>query len=165
MRSRARLGWTTTRTSLPMVCVTFAWWSLGSSTPRLGTLTLRTCRTGLWPVWPKMPRCNAAASCPATAARLHAARGGRPKGWRRGGENQTRRQILVATPGPVRLCPACGAGRLSIGYGERADRYIGIKFIVLDVHCKVCGWSGHIEPDVPEWEGDRWRDTRAVQLL
>jgi len=70
----------------------------------------------------------------------------------------------MATPGPVRFCPACGGGKLSIAYSERIDPGIHVKFVVLDTYCKVCGWSGHIEPDVPEWEGDRWRDTRAVQL-
>jgi len=71
----------------------------------------------------------------------------------------------MATPGPVRFCPACGAGKkLSIACFERTDVYINSTFIVLEVHCKICGWSGHIEPDDEEWEGDRWQDTRAIQL-
>lgn len=71
---------------------------------------------------------------------------------------------MAKEPGPVRFCPACGAGRISIGYGERVDHYINFKFIVLDVYCKACGWSGHIEPDVEEWEGGRWENTGFIEL-
>jgi len=70
----------------------------------------------------------------------------------------------MATPGPVRFCPSCGSGRINIGYGERFDDAINFKFVTLDTYCDVCGWSGHIEPDAPEWEGDRWRDTRFIKL-
>jgi len=72
---------------------------------------------------------------------------------------------MAKEPGPVRFCPSCGSGQqLSIGYGERFDRDIDVKFVTLDTYCGVCGWSGHIEPDVEEWEGGRWENTRAIQL-
>ncbi len=67
---------------------------------------------------------------------------------------------MVKKPGPVRFCPSCGSGqRLSIGYGERFDRDIGVKFVALDTYCNACGWSGYIEPDVEEWEEGRWHVT------
>jgi len=71
----------------------------------------------------------------------------------------------MATPGPVRFCPSCGSGqKLSIDCSERTDLSINAKFIVLDLYCYKCGWSGYIEPDDEEWEGDRWLDTRVIQL-
>ena len=66
-------------------------------------------------------------------------------------------------PGPVRFCPSCGGGQLSIVYGERFDYDVDYKFISLDAHCEICGWSGYIEPDVEEWEGDRWRNTKFIK--
>ena len=68
-------------------------------------------------------------------------------------------------PGPVRFCPSCGSGKqLNIAYGERLDADIQVKFISLDVYCRSCGWSGYIEPDVEEWEGDRWENTGFIAL-
>lgn len=68
----------------------------------------------------------------------------------------------MATPGPVRFCPACGSGRIDIAYGERSDEVVG-TIICLDTYCGNCGWSGHIEPDVDEWEGDRWKNTWFIK--
>ena len=70
---------------------------------------------------------------------------------------------MAKEPGPVRFCPSCGGGRLSIVYGERFDYDVDFKFISLDAHCEGCGWSGYIEPDVEEWEGDRWKNTQYIK--
>ncbi len=64
---------------------------------------------------------------------------------------------------PVRFCPSCRSRQINIAYGERIDDDINFKFISLDVHCEFCGWSGYIEPDIPEWEGDRWRNTKFIK--
>lgn len=72
---------------------------------------------------------------------------------------------MAKKPGPVRFCPSCGSGQqLSIGYGERFDHDAECNFISLDAYCEVCGWSGCIEPDVDQWEGDRWMDTDFIKL-
>jgi len=67
----------------------------------------------------------------------------------------------MATPGPVRFCPSCGSERINIEYGKR----IGDTgtFLILDTYCYDCEWSGYIEPDIPEFEGDRWRYTRFIK--
>ena len=68
----------------------------------------------------------------------------------------------MATPGPVRFCPSCGSGQIDIAYGERIEEVR--TFVCLDTYCSVCGWSGCIEPDVDQWEGDRWMDTDFIKL-
>ena len=64
---------------------------------------------------------------------------------------------------PVRFCPSCRSRQINVAYGERLDSDIHVKFISLDVYCRFCGWSGHIEPDIPEWEGDRWENTQYIK--
>ena len=68
----------------------------------------------------------------------------------------------MATPGPVRFCPSCGSGQIDIAYGEKHDDVVG-TFISLDTYCYDCEWSGYIEPDIPEWEGDRWKNTQHIK--
>jgi len=70
----------------------------------------------------------------------------------------------MAAPGPVRFCPSCGSGHLSVAYGERLDPDVQVEFISLDVYCRSCGWSGYIQPDIEEWEGGRWRATDYIKL-
>lgn len=70
---------------------------------------------------------------------------------------------MAKEPGPVRFCPSCGSGQINIEYGERFDYDIDFKFISLDTYCGACGWSGCIEPDVDEWEGDRWKNTLFIR--
>jgi hypothetical protein len=65
---------------------------------------------------------------------------------------------------PVRFCPSCRSRQINVAYGERFDADVQAKFISLDVYCRFCGWSGCIEPDVEEWEGDRWMDTDFIKL-
>lgn len=65
-------------------------------------------------------------------------------------------------PGPVKFCPACGSGRIDVAYGELEEVFGTI--VRLDTYCGNCGWSGHIEPDDNEWEGDRWEDTWFIDL-
>lgn len=67
-------------------------------------------------------------------------------------------------PGPVRFCPSCGSGKLSVAYGERLDADIQVKFVSLDVFCHSCEWSGYIQPDLEQWEEGRWRDTDFIKL-
>lgn len=69
----------------------------------------------------------------------------------------------MATPGPIRFCPACGGGKIDITYGEKHDDVIGV-ILRLDAYCGDCGWSGYIEPDDEEWEGDRWQNTWFIDL-
>ena len=67
----------------------------------------------------------------------------------------------MATPGPVRFCPSCGSEQINVAYGKRIGE-VG-TFVYLDTYCYDCEWSGYIEPDIPEWEWDRWRYTRFIK--
>jgi len=69
----------------------------------------------------------------------------------------------MATPGPVHFCPSCGSGKIDIAYGEKYDEVLG-TYISLDTYCGNCGWSGYIEPDNNEWEGNRWENTDFIDL-